>query len=220
MAAFLDGVTLFKCFDIVSRCGVELNGLIETLNGLIDEKFRLSKDELPCVRDDAKPTYSGRYDDSGWVYRDIAYSFPLKAPRKKTGPDMYFGYQVSMIGDGMQFPGNSEPLLHVFLWNCPIDLNEQYIHFPFVPDESLSVVDSRLAVWGEIDPSNWLDRQWCFSLRLTTLNGPEELLERVVKPTIALLKLGRARDALPDGLTGMMTYPDVQTLTDEVIDNA
>lgn len=54
----------------------------------------------------------------------------------------------------------------------------------------------------------WSDRQWLFSLRLTTLNSSEELKRCIIDPALKLLRGETILSALPSSIEGLMHYTD------------
>ncbi len=203
-----DGDTnLIRAFETVSQCWLEVTGLAETLDELFEEELR----QLPAnlrMKYDGNPVVASRNDKSDYLSTDLATSFPLKNKfsSQSAAPDMYIGYQVSMLGDGI-FQDAKAPLIHVFLWGCQADFDDFYFSFPLDEDSSLSLDSSRLFVWGESAPSTWTERQWSFSIKLTDMNNRQNLLDSVVKPALSLLGMVSANDALPDNLPGLVLYP-------------
>ncbi len=199
--ATIDGKTLTDCFSLVAACGNEVNGLHDMLDIMLIDQLKPGKDFSPCVLT-GKAIYDYRMDDSTWVCTDIANSFPLKATGKgNKGVEQHLGYQISMAGDGIAVSGNTEPLLHVFCWRDPCNFRDEfYAGFPHdnTDEGSFEVVDDRLMLWGDREATGWNKREWCYSLRLTTLNSQEDLNTYVIVPAMALLKGGDALTALPD----------------------
>jgi hypothetical protein len=202
----VQGKTISECFELVSRVNAELAGLRDTLSNLLISSLGADKTLPFRIASDA--TSDSRTDDSGWVYTDFAWSLPLKASgRGSSKPRQYFGYQISMAGDGTAIPGCSEPLLHVFSWDSPANFkNKYYLGFPL--DGEGEIVDGRLLVWGDLEAMDWNERAWTYSLRLTALNS-SDLKKYIVMPALALLKGADAVSALPDGFFDgvLVRYP-------------
>jgi hypothetical protein len=198
----IDGKTLADCFSLVAACGKELNYLRDTLANVLEERLREGEASLRCVLGSERIVCEYREDESTWVYTDMAVSFPLKASDKRTKrAAKYLGYQVSMTGDGIAIPGNKEPLLHVFCWSEPCNFRDgYYARFPQETDaeDPCVVVNGRLVMWGIQEATEWNKRSWCYSLRLTKLNTPEDVKKYVVDPAMALLKGCDVPTALPD----------------------
>ena len=99
MADTVNGAKLAKCFEIVSAAGKEITALTETLDNLISRKLAQSQ----LIKITGEKIVSERLDDNGWVYTDVAHSFPIMRPRKgkKKEPDGHFDYQISLWGDGV-----------------------------------------------------------------------------------------------------------------------
>lgn len=209
----VDGAALASCFKVVASCGKEIQALSDTLNNLITEAISSNR-ELPCVLNNERVNYQDCMDDSsGWVYTDIAYSFPLKRLGKgQQKTSAYLGYQISMMGDGIAAPGNDEPLIHVFLWAAPVDFDEYYMGYPIDKDAESRVLDERLIMWNSENPEKWPSHHWVFSLHLTSLNSSEDLERCVVKPALALLRGESVLSALPDSIEGLIRYTDSQLI--------
>lgn len=214
MNAIDSDANLMRAFELVSLCGVELNGLLETATELFEEHLQTLPPDF-SAKYEGKVISKDRYDKSGWLITDTAVCFPLKK-KKSTSPEpvMYICYQISMYGNGLM-PSNKVPLLHVFLWSCAVDFDEELcIHFPY-DDTSLIIDDARLLVWGERQPSNWDGREWAFSIKLTSLNNRQNLLESVVNPALDLLQMKSAKEALPDNLPGLVLYRDSDVIPEQ-----
>lgn len=206
-----DGKQLVQCMRAVSAFGQEINALCETLNDLLVQE--IARADLPC-RIAGRPECSNRMDDSEWIYTDVAYSLPLvgKRVRKDREAEMYLGYQVSFSDEGISLPGNEEPLLHVCLWTEAISFDdENSMGYPLMEDDECRLEHNRLIAWGELN-GDWKMAGWTFSLRLLSLNSSQDLLNRVVKPAIALLKGEPVTTALAEDLPGLVFYSDENVL--------
>lgn len=210
MSFSLDGPTITKCFDVVSRCGKEINALSEVLNGMLRQELSNKDNTLPCVlTKDGKPIYEARIDDTNWAYTDISYSFPLKTKGKNRKAEMYLSYQVSLAGDGvLQNSIFSGPLLHVCLWDSAINFEDSYMGFPIDPDYKHEVIADRLIVWSSGQPESWKERSWTFSVGLVSLTSKDDLKKSIVQPALDLLKMVSVKEALPDDLPGLVLYPE------------
>jgi hypothetical protein len=182
----IDGASLAKCIKLVDDLGKEINALNDTLREMLLDRI---KDDSWCI--EAKIDVD-RYTDSGWLCSDWAVSFPLKEPRKKEAT-RYFGYQISLIGDGMSVPGNNEPMLHVFLWGVAAGFKDDQYSFSFPlendSDEPWCLRNGVLIDWccGE-DAKSWAEQQWTFTLPLVALNSREHLEERIINLSMELLR--------------------------------
>ncbi len=114
------------------------------------------------------------------------------------------------MGNGMEFQGNEEPLLHVIFWASKVQFSTAYMGYPLVadPTDPYKILENRLIAFGDLK-DGWNARGFVFSLRLLTLDSSQALIERVINPAIALLK-GETdvKIALPDDLPGLVMYPD------------
>lgn len=218
MSKVVDGAALASCFKVVSSFASEIEAMSDSLVNLFTEAISEKNSKLPCALSDKRFSYDDCADDSGWVCTDIAYSLPLKNIDKRSKKTLaYLGFQISMTGMGIAAPGNHEPLVHVFLWEVPVDFNESYMEFPLENDDEIQVCDELLIEWiSEEKSDKWSDRQWLFSLRLTSLNSSEDLKRCIVEPALALLRGDSVLSALPSSIEGLIRYTDKQQLFSEV----
>lgn len=206
-----DGKKLVQCFNAVSAFGKEIYSLCTTLDELLTKEIGMA--DLPC-KVAGRLSDDSRYDESGWICTDVASSLPLMGKTlRKNRPEMYIGYQISMTGDGMSFDGNEEPLLHVCFWDIEIGFGDEGVPMAYPVDQEHHprLKDNRLILW-EGSGADWKKDQWTFSIRLLTLDSSQALLDRVIKPAIALLQGTAATLALPDTLPGLVIYPDESVL--------
>lgn len=142
---------------------------------------------------------SYRNDPSGWVCSDIAYSLPLAVSSEVIG---WLGFQISLCGTGISHGGNQEPLIHVCFWTgAPITFPDYCMGFPLM--DGTAVEEGVLLDFtgeGDSRPS------WTYSLRLTSVNGPNDIREKIVKPAVALLTGVRLDQALPSSIGGVALY--------------
>ncbi|OGB52265.1 MAG: hypothetical protein A2503_14435 [Burkholderiales bacterium RIFOXYD12_FULL_59_19] len=209
-----DGNQLVQCFNAISAFGKEIDSLCSSLNELLTKE--IGKAVLSC-KVAGEFSEDSRQDEACWLYTDVASSLPLMGKTlRKNRPEMYIGYQISMIGDGMSFCGNEDPLLHVYLWrdeNCFDD--ECYMRYPLAQDPPYQLISNRLIVWGDLK-DGWKEYEWTFSIRLLSLDSSKALLDRVIKPAIALLAGTAVTSALPDNLPGLVIYSDESVLNPTV----
>jgi hypothetical protein len=214
----LDGSTISECFSVVSRVGSEVEGLSDTLQNMLVENLSKEASSLPCVLA-GNVHWDRGLDTSEWVCCDLAYSFPLKSSGKgKKKTDRWIGFQISTMGKGIAVPDASEPMLHIFFWCVPCTFDDEVcVGFPF-PEElgnPYEVVDNKLMLWGGQDVTDWNKREWNYSLKLTALHSPEDLMRHVINPTLALLRGETVESALPDALHALVRYPKKSQLTGE-----
>ncbi|QOF85685.1 MULTISPECIES: hypothetical protein [unclassified Pseudomonas] len=142
---------------------------------------------------------SWQEDSLGCFYQSLAYSMPIRLGRRKTPSHLFF--QISLAGDGMQASGNAEPLLHIGLWNCPINFHEnQYMGFPVGGYAPTSIDHDVLMRWGK--------QEWLYTLKLLDLD-PQDIQTSIAEPVKSLLLHSSAEQALPTTLEGLVRYgPD------------
>lgn len=203
-----EGKQLVECVRAVAAYAAEISSLCDTLDELLAKE--LGRTVLPC-RVAGGVVYDDRMDENGWVYTDIVRSLPLMGKTLRNArAEMYLSYQISLMGNGMTFPGNDEPLLHVCLWADKLNFDEdepQYMGFPLTAYPNLFLQDCRLVRWGKPN-GDWKSSQWTFSLRLLSLDSSQALLDRIIRPAIALICDEPVKTALPDTLPGLVLYPE------------
>lgn len=212
-AVTVDGKTVAQSCELVSRVGLEIDGLSRLLSDMITAALSKAT-TLPCGLAGSVVS-NQRTDDSGWVYTDIAYSFPLKGKGKgKQKTELYISFQISLTGDGIAIPKNAEPLLHVYSIGNACDFEADYIGFPLINDEDepFEIINDRLLFWGSQESSEWNKCGWAYSLRLMSLNSPEDLKRHVIEPMLALLGGESVLNALPDTLPALVKYPEKEQL--------
>lgn len=187
MNSSFNGASITASFEIASCCGKEINALSELLNGIFEVELANKNNALPCilVDDNKKLKPEWRMDDSEWVLTDISNSFPLKTVKKNRKAEKYLSYQVSVAGDGVL----NEPLLHMCLWDHPINFEDFYMGFPLDSSSNFKVIADRLIVWGSDTRNSWKDMDWTFSVRLVSINTEDDLRKWIVQPVLNLLKL-------------------------------
>ena len=191
MSNVYDGKNLASCFEVASAAWREIDALTQvikqTLEIQLNNKFRYI-----CM----KRTRCN--DENGWVGASVAECFGLIPPKKKT-PKSYLGFQVSVLGDGMEIAG--EPLVHFVHWrDIPLDLNDAYVGFPLDQDCEHQVESERLIVWPGDGQAEWL-----FSIRLTAINNEVDV-KMIVDAMMALLQGSPADQALFSGISGLVRY--------------
>lgn len=170
------GKKLGQCFYVVSQAYEEIDALIEALKKLFGEKFtdKWAEGEWKETPEPKKR--------QGSFYTGYICSAQLKVKDKS-----YLGFQISLIGSGMNLGENEEPLLHVFKWQCDDkvpDIENIGMGYPSCLEEKSELWGNSLIVWPN---DNCLD-QWTFSLRLVALTNKAALEERIIQPIEKLLK--------------------------------
>lgn len=198
---------LTRAFKMVAQCGLELNGLIATLDDLIVSEIKQFPAEIGCIEGDEKQKVSNLNDASEWLMIGYSNSFPLSKSRGRRKTSNWLSYQISLIGDGV-LKNATEPLLHISLWDYAISLkDEDCVAFPMDVDPSDRIEEGRLIAWSPDNTEYWGSRSWTYSLRLMELHDRASLVRHVVEPVIALLKREDTKKALPDDLPALVMYP-------------
>ncbi|WP_282361045.1 hypothetical protein [Pseudomonas sp. PS01300] len=123
-------------------------------------------------------------DEHGWVCTDVGISLPIAAKPKRL-TSSYVVIQISLTGVGIEALGNHEPLVHIGQWGHPIDLEEIQMGFPCDLDSGyeLSLEEGRLFKWVH----SGYETEWCYSVRLTDLNCPDDVKINIIDPLKSLL---------------------------------
>lgn len=202
-----------QCMKTLSAFCTETNALTATLNDLLTQELSRKEAGLPyIIAGNFRET--SRVDESNWLYTDVGYSLPLKGKKKKKDEhEMYLSYQISMIGDGVAFDNNANPVLHVMHWNDALSFKDDYyMGYPLDPETPYRLEHNRLIVYGD-DEGDWKSRGWTFSIRLLTLDSSQALLDRIIKPAMMLINKQPVLSALPDNLTGLVIYAGLESLS-------
>ena len=209
MAHTIEGSRIAHAFELAAAVGKEVSALVQTLDDLIDERIQAS-----CVTyeffDSAEE--SSLTDDEEWVCMGWAKSFPLitrkKGPgKRKSYPDMYLAYQISLSGPGTLGGDNPEPLLHVLCLESAVDFAEDhYVGGALLKDYPWVLEGESLIRWLTEEDNATETGEWAFSLRLTSLNSSQDLEEKIVNPAIALLNGKSSQEALPSTLGGLVRF--------------
>lgn len=186
------GKSITEVIRFVSRLGAECERLTELI------KEELSRALL--VPEIAKRYKAGgkwidirTTDENAWVYTELGTSLPIiSKPKRSTGS--YFVVQISLTGEGINAEDNQEPLIHIGRWGDPIDFEELQMGFPLdlANEYDLILEDERLFRWVHTQYEN----EWCYSVRLTDINSPNDVQHHIINPTKALLLGNSATAAL------------------------
>jgi hypothetical protein len=170
------GKNLGKCFKVVSQAYEEMDTLIEALSCMFYERF---KDQIdPEAVWNSQP--SNKVLQAKWFYDNYLLSIQLN-------DSTHLGFQISLIGSGMNLDGNEEPLLHLFKWDTGEDV-------PVIDNSGMSypldTVESNPVLWGDsfiVWQHGGYHLQWTFSLRLVALKNKESLEKHIIEPINKLL---------------------------------
>lgn len=146
-------------------------------------------------------------DESGWLYTDLGISLPITIKPKRSVCG-YLILQISLTGSGMGASENQEPLLHLGWWTSALDFGDFKMVFPqhLDPEYPHTLEAERLFRWsGLASPSS---SEWCYSVRLTDINRPNDVKRNLINPLRALL-LGQRADLALSG-TSVVKYAPVE----------
>lgn len=193
----INGTSIYEALGFASRVYQECNALAEALVEGLSEL--LSEPEVKSRYKIAEKHQKGmRWQEDaqskGCLYHSMAYSLPLTRGRKQI-PDSYLFFQISLAGDGMETANNTEPLLHIGLWEWEIDFSQgQHVFFPLLEELPSIEKNGALLRWGT---------QWLYTLKLCAINNSTDIKTKILEPVRLLLKGEDADPALSEALKGL-----------------
>jgi hypothetical protein len=192
------GTNIYKAFKLVENFGTEVEALAELITSKInDHVFDENRDSVGYKIMGKWRSYS-LTSDYDWIIKQYWHVLPLsnnKKAKTKTSHHLFVFFDIA--GDESSFDkiGNTEPLLHIWLTSEDDDAI-----FSIDPDEILKWGEDwqwKSNVLGcfksEFD-GNYLN-EWMFTLRLTSINSPEDIDKKVINPLLSLL-LNKYDDAI------------------------
>lgn len=203
------GVNLHNSVKLIKQAGKEINALVTMIKNDINSE--IEKVQLGCnAYIHGRGWYEESHlDDENYVYELYSEVLPLqKTKRNRNEAQRFLMIQVSLDGDGMthEEANNHEPLIHIALWDEPINLNnEQYISLHLSEADSFTIQENVLLNWYP-EAESWTEQSWTYSLTLTSLNTPKDIQDKVIKPIRALMKKGDPLSAGLDKLDGIVRY--------------
>ena len=207
MTTVTTGQNITRSVELLDAAGQEINNLLSLTQTLLSEAL---DDELESLGKklliDESWTETDKYTDSGWTFSDHAMSLPLYSHHKRNSADAYLVVQVSLSGSGAEIPGNpAEPVVHIYLTDEEPDLDEWV--FTAMDTQEGDVHHGVLIDWNPAIET-WVDQNWAYSLRLTSLNNLNDVRNKIVSPVLALLStddLASVSDSLID-VEGIVHY--------------
>lgn len=199
------GKSIVESFGFVSRVWSECENLANLLKQEVSSLINSDDEVSKLLRVDGSWIEEYNSDASGCIYTSAGHSLPIIVrPKKKVS--RYLCLQISLSGDGLAAIDNSEPMIHVMWWAEPLHFEEgPWMGFPFDLDDEfrVSIDDGVLFRWPSTDVEG---DEWAFSLRLTSINTPRDVEEKIVNPLRALLSGRAVKEALPLTIEGLVQY--------------
>jgi hypothetical protein len=186
------GRAITESIQFISRLGAECEHLANMIKEQLS-RLLLVPEVAKRYRAEGKWADSYERDDIDWTLTDLGFSLPLVIkPKRSVGT--YLVVQISLSGLGIDALDNNEPLLHIGLWDDPLDFDSIKMGFPLDLDSGydLALEAERMFVWS----SSLGTHDWCYSLRLTDINSPKDIQDLIIKPMQALLLGGSPAQAL------------------------
>lgn len=148
-------------------------------------------------------------DESGWLCTELGISLPI-AIKPKRSVCGYLILQISLTGFGMAAVENQEPLLHLGWWTSALDFVDFKMVFPLHldPEYPHRLEAERLFCWSS--PDSHASTEWCYSVRLTDINRPNDIKTNLINPLRSLLLDQSADLALAD--TSAVKYAPVEEI--------
>jgi len=180
---------------------------IESLVRLVKDELSLSMEKIKAFKTANEWTNEVRRDEYEWVVTDYAHCIALKPISKGNhGVAGYLGIQISLVGDGIDIENNEEPLLHVCWFNDPLDFEIEYFGIPIDEEAIFTVINGVIFDWNP-GVEIFRDQRWSYSLRLTSINTPDDVKRKIVEPVISLFNNGIKESALLlEKLDGIVQY--------------
>lgn len=203
------GVNLHNSVKLIKQAGKEINALVTMIKNDINSE--IEKDQLGCnAYIHGRGWYEESHlDDENYVYELYSEVLPLqKTKRNRNEAQRFLMIQVSLDGDGMthEEANNHEPLIHIGLWDAPIDINDdQYMSLLLEHFDGFSVQENVLLNWYP-EAESWTEQSWTYSLTLTSLNTPKDIKDKVIRPIRALMQNCDPLSAGLDKLDGIVRY--------------
>lgn len=204
------GEAIHQSAKLLSQAGKEINALMYMIQ--IDINNEIEHNQLGCNVQIHSPWYEQeKNDESDFLCILYAAILPIKKGKKKKLAQRYISIQISLDSDGMTHPqaNNLEPLVHISLWNVPSNIAEdEYMRLDLVEDAELAIQDNFLVSWGT-DAEDWTGQCWTYSLKLTSLNSPEDVRNKIITPFSQLMKTNNPIAAGLDKIEGIIRYEEI-----------
>lgn len=181
------GRGISNAFLFASQVGQECEALGLLLKQEVGDLFRnqsaLAKTYMP-----GEWTQSYQTDESGWVFTGVAWSLALSSKDQKKNL-AYLSFQIAFICDNPEGGMSQEPLLHINLWDEPINFGDNcYMGFEMLDIAPPSLArlqkgEGRLFRWA----NNGGAEQWTYTLRLADINGLQDFRHLINCPVEQLI---------------------------------
>lgn len=177
------GASITDAVKFLSRVAGECETLADLLKQEISRAL-LTPELAKYVKPSGTWITSRMKDEDGWVYTGIGISLPI-ASKPKRSTTSHIVVQISLAGEGIEALDNREPLVHIGQWGWPIDFVEIQMGFPCDPVSGydLNLENGQLFRWEHAE----YDNEWCYSVRLTDINCPEDVRTNIINPLKSLL---------------------------------
>ncbi|WP_308388526.1 hypothetical protein [Acidithiobacillus sp. AMEEHan] len=177
----LKGKNLVSCFDVVNQTWKEVGLMSDRLTAMlskeiVENKLRIADDEVSDEDDLAE-----FFKDYSNVKIGLAKCIPVKT-RGARKPDLYFGFQISLAGNLIDFHGNEDPIVYMIRFSHEFGFGHWYFKFPLAKDED----DLDFNVENEVVLRWKNDGSIAYGVKLLSLKNEHDLLDLCVKPLMSL----------------------------------
>lgn len=196
-----------EVFELADRLGGSIDQLLYSLaDSFVKAIARLGKDIDCALKAKGRRVeyFSHQNTRNHWTFSNCSVSVGIGRHDGRSKVKAYVSFQVALAGDTLPEDAR-DPLLHVHLWEDPVDFNESdYCYFAFDTEESYRPETfGKLLTWTpEWSEGNepWSRKTWTFSVNLMDLNSDADIKRLVMDPVMALLAGKDIDVSLPDAL--------------------
>lgn len=188
------GKSITDAVQFVSKLGAECERLADLIKEEISRAL-LTPALVKRYKANGAWVSTRTTDEHDWVYTGVGISLPIAAKPKRL-TSSFIVVQISLAGEGIAAHGNQEPLIHIGQWGTPVDFDNIMMGFPCATDSGhdLSLEHDRVFRWSHRD----YEDEWCYSVRLTDINNPDDVQTQIINPLTALLSGASASQALKE----------------------
>ncbi len=210
------GIAIHQSVKIIEQAGREIYSLAKLIQQEIDTAISSSELGTLCkIVESWGKNETERHDDHGWVCTDYAFSLGLGQKKQgKQSTKRWLGIQISLAGDGMcsEIVKNEQPLIHINLWDHPVDFDEESYMGPEIkpgmaPD-SIELINNILFDWAP-EEKFWQDKEWTYSLFLTNFNTISDIREKIVQPVTKLMRGSSPKETELTKIEGVVRYEKI-----------
>ncbi|SDB43357.1 hypothetical protein SAMN05660653_02095 [Desulfonatronum thiosulfatophilum] len=206
------GISIHQSVKMIEQAGREIDSLSKLIQLEIDNAMSSKLSTVCKIVESWNENLSELYDELEFVCTGYAFSLGLGQIKKgRSTTARWLGVQISLAGDGMcsEIVENEQPLVHINLWNHPVYFDEELYMGPKIkpvmsPD-SIVLINNILFDWTP-EKALWQDKEWTYSLFLTSLNTIDDIRKKIVQPVTELMKSASPEQAKLTEIEGVVRY--------------